>query len=219
MIMSICDPLSNLPMRSLTVVTSFIGVARYKAMLLCSRDFIHFKITKDMFTNAFGVSQWYQWYTNIVQGFTNGTTGNTICTNGNANGTIGSTIGKPMLPLATNGTIGKITNCNWENPERSLMYSKIIQQLHVRDTGLYSSREDGYHFSYTGMMFPFISHIQTQHKLLTILTWGTRYYTFIFMLNMMNINDETFMCLSHKLVFMHNISMSIRLRAIHSSRG
>ena len=49
---------------------------------------------------AFGVSQWYQWYTNIVQGFTNGTIGNTICTNGNANGTIGS----------TNGTIGKIAN-------------------------------------------------------------------------------------------------------------
>ena len=55
---------------------------------------------------AFGVSQWYQWYTNIVQGFTNGTIGNTICTYGNANGTIGSpsgtigTIGKPMVPLA-----------------------------------------------------------------------------------------------------------------------
>ena len=50
-----------------------------------------------------GVSQWYQWYTNIVQGFTNGTIGNTICTIGNANGTIGSpnctigTIGKPMF--------------------------------------------------------------------------------------------------------------------------
>ena len=26
--------------------------------------------------------QWYQWYTNIVQGFTNGTIGNTIVTNG-----------------------------------------------------------------------------------------------------------------------------------------
>ena len=41
---------------------------------------------------------------------------NTIGTNGNANGTIGSTngtigtIGKPMVLLATNGTIGKITN-------------------------------------------------------------------------------------------------------------
>ena len=60
--------------------------------------------------------QWYQWYTNIVQGSTNGTIGNTIGTNGNANGTIGSpngtigTIGKPMVPLATNGTIGKISN-------------------------------------------------------------------------------------------------------------
>ena len=54
---------------------------------------------------AFGVSQWYQWYTNIVQGFTNGTIGNTICTIGNANCTIGSpngtigTIGKPMVQL------------------------------------------------------------------------------------------------------------------------
>ena len=63
-----------------------------------------------------GFSQWYQWYTNIVQGATNGTIGFTIGTNGNANGTIGSpngtigTIGKPMVPLATNGTIGKITN-------------------------------------------------------------------------------------------------------------
>ena len=65
---------------------------------------------------VFGVSQWYLWYTNMVKGFTNGTNGNTICTNGNANGTIGSpngTIGangKPMVPLATNGTVGKITN-------------------------------------------------------------------------------------------------------------
>ena len=57
--------------------------------------------------------QWYQWYTNIVQCSTNGTIGNTIGSNGNANGTIGSpngTIGEPMVPLATNGTIGKITN-------------------------------------------------------------------------------------------------------------
>ena len=57
----------------------------------------------------------YQWYTNIVQGSTIGTNGNTIGTNGNANGNIGppnGTIGtnyKPMVPLATNGTIGKIT--------------------------------------------------------------------------------------------------------------
>ena len=56
--------------------------------------------------------QWYQWYTNIVQGSTNGTIGNTngtigttIGTNGNANGTIGppngtiGTNGKPMVPL------------------------------------------------------------------------------------------------------------------------
>ena len=58
-----------------------------------------------------GFYQWYQWYTNIVQGSTNGTIG----TNGNVNGTICSpngtngTVGKPMVPLATNGTIGKIT--------------------------------------------------------------------------------------------------------------
>ena len=54
--------------------------------------------------------QWYQWYTNIVQGSTNCTISNTIGTNGNANGTIGSpngtigTIGKPMVPLAANDT-------------------------------------------------------------------------------------------------------------------
>ena len=56
---------------------------------------------------VFGDSQWYQWYTNIVQDFTNGTNGKTICTNGNANGTIGSpngTIGangKPMVLLVS----------------------------------------------------------------------------------------------------------------------
>ena len=56
---------------------------------------------------VFGFFQWYQWYTNIVQGFTNGTIGNTICTIGNANGNIGSpngtidTIGKPMAPLVS----------------------------------------------------------------------------------------------------------------------
>ena len=51
--------------------------------------------------------------------------GNTICTNGDANGTIGSpngtigTIGKPMVPLATNSTIGKITNGTiWRTPNR-----------------------------------------------------------------------------------------------------
>ena len=59
------------------------------------------------------VYQGYQWYTSTVQGSTNGTIGNTIGTNDNANGTIGNpngTIGKPMAQLATNGTIGKITN-------------------------------------------------------------------------------------------------------------
>ena len=62
---------------------------------------------------VFKVLPMVQWYTNIVQGSTNGTIGFTIGTNGNANGTIGSpngTIGKPMVPLATKGTIGKITN-------------------------------------------------------------------------------------------------------------
>ena len=60
--------------------------------------------------------QWHQWYTDVVQGSTNGTIGNTICTNGYASGTIGSsngtigTIGKPMVPFATNGTFGKISN-------------------------------------------------------------------------------------------------------------
>ena len=53
--------------------------------------------------------QWYQWYTNIVQGYTIGTNGNASGTICSPNGTVG-TIGKPMVPLATNGTIGKITN-------------------------------------------------------------------------------------------------------------
>ena len=47
-----------------------------------------------------------------------------IGTNGNANGTIGppnGTNGKPMAPLATNGTIGKISNGTIDkNPERTL---------------------------------------------------------------------------------------------------
>ena len=49
-----------------------------------------------------GFYQRYQWYTNIVQGSTNGTIGKTIGINGNANGTTGSpngTIGKPMVKL------------------------------------------------------------------------------------------------------------------------
>ena len=48
--------------------------------------------------------QCYQWYTNIVQGSTNGTIRNTIGNNGNVNGTIGSpncTIGKPRVPLVS----------------------------------------------------------------------------------------------------------------------
>ena len=70
--------------------------------------------------------QWYQWYTNIVQGSTNGTIG----TNGNANGTIGSpngTIGMPMVPLATNGTIGKITNGTiGRTPNRATDYISLV---------------------------------------------------------------------------------------------
>ena len=64
----------------------------------------------------------YKCYTNIVQGITNGTIGKTFGTNGNANGTTGSpngtigTIGKPMVPLATNGAIGKITNGTIRKP-------------------------------------------------------------------------------------------------------
>ena len=58
-----------------------------------------------------------------------GTIGNTICTNGNANGTIGSpngTIGKPMVPLATNGTIGKITNGTIERiPNRADVFNRM----------------------------------------------------------------------------------------------
>ena len=65
-----------------------------------------------------------------VQGSTNGTIGNTIGTNGNANGTIGSpngTIGKPMVPMATNGTIGKITNGTiGRTPNRAyIAYTKV----------------------------------------------------------------------------------------------
>ena len=76
--------------------------------------------------------QWYQWYTNFVQGSTNGTIGFTIGTNGNANGTIGApngTIGKPMLPLATNGTTGKITNGTiGRTPNRaSVIFEKTLQ--------------------------------------------------------------------------------------------
>ena len=51
---------------------------------------------------VFKVLQWYQWYTDIVQGSTNATIGNTIGTNGNANGNANGTIGTP------NGTIGTL---------------------------------------------------------------------------------------------------------------
>ena len=92
--------------------------------------------------------QWYQWYTNIVQGSSNGTIGFTISTNGNANGTIGSpngtigTIGKPMVPLATNGTIGKITNGTiGRTPNRAIVVTKegvtkLLKGLnHSKDLG------------------------------------------------------------------------------------
>ena len=61
--------------------------------------------------------QWYQWYTNIVQGSTNGTIGNTISTNGNDNGAISSSNG--TIGTIGNGTIGKPMV---ENPERSHYY-------------------------------------------------------------------------------------------------
>ena len=91
-----------------------------------------------------GFYQWYQWYTNIVQGSTNGTIGNTIGTNGNANGTIGSpnstisTIGKPMVPLVTNGTIGKITyGAIGRTPNRATLslLSRSFSDHHLRCGG------------------------------------------------------------------------------------
>ena len=70
--------------------------------------------------------QWYQGYTNIVQG-------STIGTNGNANGTIGSpngiicTLDKPMVPLATDGTIGKFTNGTIERtPNRACVIENPV---------------------------------------------------------------------------------------------
>ena len=75
-------------------------------------------------------SWFYQWYTNDVQGSTDGTNGNTIGTNGNVNGTIGAPIGKPMVPLATNGTIGKISNGTiGRTPNRPIMISGIVGKL------------------------------------------------------------------------------------------
>ena len=50
--------------------------------------------------------QWYQWYTNIVQGSTNGTIGNTIGTNGNANGTIGRTSNRAYDNVWVTGHFG-----------------------------------------------------------------------------------------------------------------
>ena len=95
--------------------------------------------------------QWYQWYTNIVQGSTNGTIGFTIGTNGNANGTIGSpngTIGKPMAPLATNGTIGKITNgAIGRTPNRAI---ECISKY--KSTGMKASvHNHGHHFTKVGI--------------------------------------------------------------------
>ena len=48
--------------------------------------------------------QWYQWYTDIIQGSTNGTIGNTIGTNG----AIGKDRWKPILQ--TIFSVDKITN-------------------------------------------------------------------------------------------------------------
>ena len=53
-----------------------------------------------------GFYQWYQWYTNIVQGSTNGNIGKTIGANGNASGTIDT-------PNGTIGTIGVPLLSQW----------------------------------------------------------------------------------------------------------
>ena len=85
-------------------------------------------------------SRFYQWYTNIVQGSSNGTIGNTIGTNGNANGTIGY-IGKPMVPLGTNGTIGKIINGTiGRTPNRAITFLVLLLLLYRRGPPLIYSR-------------------------------------------------------------------------------
>ena len=87
--------------------------------------------------------QWYQWYTDVVQGSTNGTIGNTIGTYGNANGTIGSpngtigTIGKPMVPLVKfpmvplgEPRIDPLSN--WESsPTRSFLKHKVCMLFKI----------------------------------------------------------------------------------------
>ena len=55
---------------------------------------------------AFGVSQWYKWYTNIVQGFTNGTIGFPNCTIGS----IGKITNGTKMVKITNGTNGRTPN-------------------------------------------------------------------------------------------------------------
>ena len=80
---------------------------------------------------VFGVSQWYQWYTNIVQGFTNGTIGNTISTNGNANGTIGSPSGTtvvklPMVPLGEPRTEPRLAANRYKKQERCTLIGEIL---------------------------------------------------------------------------------------------
>ena len=84
--------------------------------------------------------QWYQCYTNIVQGSTNGTIGKTIGTNGNANGTIGSpngtigTIVKPMVPLLNQWyhwlPLVKLPMVPLGNPEQSQHRSRFYQWYH-----------------------------------------------------------------------------------------
>ena len=76
--------------------------------------------------------QWYQWYTDVVQGSTNGSIGNTIGNNGNANGTIDSpngTIGKPMVTLATNGIIGKMSMVSLGEPRTDHIYSNNVRLI------------------------------------------------------------------------------------------
>ena len=58
---------------------------------------------------------------------------NIACVQGSTNGTNGIPISfkvLPMVPLATNATIGKISNgAHWENPERTHTLNTIVQPL------------------------------------------------------------------------------------------
>ena len=66
------------------------------------------------------------WLTNGTIGTTNGTIGTNVSTNDiiGTNGNIGCrktfrALWLPMVPLATNGTIGIFQWYHWENPERT----------------------------------------------------------------------------------------------------